>query len=68
MKRPRNACRSVETTSSPQNRAVDGAFLDRTAQLFDQRTGRKLNREDARQIVENVTGFFRLLAEWQNME
>ncbi|MER9124424.1 hypothetical protein NKH81_15245 [Mesorhizobium sp. M0959] len=47
---------------------MDGAFLDRTAQLFEQRTGRKLNREDARQIVENVTGFFRLLAEWQNME
>ena len=66
--RPRNACRSVETTLSPQNCAVDGAFLERTAQLFEQRTGRKLTREDARQIVENVTGFFRLLSEWQNME
>ena len=53
---------------SPNSRAVDGAFLDRTARLFEQRTGRKLTREDARQIVENVTGFFRLLSEWQNME
>ncbi|WP_187331205.1 MULTISPECIES: hypothetical protein [unclassified Mesorhizobium] len=47
---------------------MDDALLDRTAQLFEQRTGRQLTREDARQIVENVTGFFRLLAEWQNME
>ncbi|WP_210242197.1 hypothetical protein [Mesorhizobium sp. B2-5-5] len=52
----------------PHDRAVDRAFLDRTAQLFEQRTGRKLTREDARQIVENVTGFFRLLAEWQNKD
>jgi len=68
MKRPRNACRSIETTLSPENGAVDDAFLDRTAQLFEQRTGRNLTREDARQIVENVTGLFRLLSEWQNME
>ena len=68
MKTTRNACGSVEATLSPPNRAVDDAFLDRTARLFEQRTGRKLNREDARQIVENATGFFRLLAEWQNME
>lgn len=68
MKRPRNVRRSVEETLPPHDRAVDRAFLDRTAQLFEQRTGRKLTREDARQIVENVTGFFRLLAEWQNKD
>ncbi|WP_434722458.1 hypothetical protein [Mesorhizobium sp. RIZ17] len=43
-------------------------MLDRTVELFEQRTGRKLSKENARQIVENVTGFFRLLAEWQDME
>lgn len=30
--------------------------------------GRDLSREDARQIVENVTGFFAILAEWSRAE
>jgi hypothetical protein len=29
---------------------------------------RKLSREDARQIAENVTGFFSILAEWSRAE
>jgi len=29
---------------------------------------RDLSREDARQIVENVTGFFSILAEWSRAE
>jgi len=28
------------------------------------RAGRNLSDEDAREIAENVTGFFRLLLEW----
>jgi hypothetical protein len=30
--------------------------------------GRNLTNEDARQISENVTGFFAILAEWSRLE
>jgi hypothetical protein len=40
---------------------------DRT-QVWQPRLGRDLSREDARQIAENVTGFFAILAEWSRAE
>ena len=43
---------------------MDPLLLDRTIAFWQPRTARKLTREDARQMVENVTGFFRVLAEW----
>ena len=43
---------------------VDPAFLDKTIAFWQPRTTRTLTREDARQIIENATGFFRVLAEW----
>ena len=39
-------------------------FLDKTITFWQPRTTRKLTREDARQMIENATGFFRVLAEW----
>jgi hypothetical protein len=42
-----------------------GKLLDRTLEVWQPRTSRKLTREDARQIVENVNGFFRILLEWE---
>jgi hypothetical protein len=30
--------------------------------------GRALSREEARQVAENVTGFFAILAEWSRAE
>ena len=51
-----------------RRRAVDDALLEKTIQLFQNRTGRTLSKEDARQIVENVTGFFQVLAEWDRAE
>ncbi|KUM25903.1 hypothetical protein AU467_23925 [Mesorhizobium loti] len=64
----RDAGRQVEANQFGRTRAVDNALLDRTVQLFEARTGRSLSKEDARQIVENVSGFFRILAEWQKMD
>ena len=32
------------------------------------RLGRDLSREDARQMAENVTGFFSILAEWSRAQ
>ena len=43
-------------------------LLDRTLQVFQPRTERRLHREDAREIVHNLTGFFRVLMEWEQRE
>ncbi len=39
--------------------------LERTLNLWQPRTCRALDREDARQITENVAGFLRVLLEWE---
>jgi hypothetical protein len=38
--------------------------LEETLQFWRQRTSRTLTHEDARQMVENVTGFFTTLQRW----
>jgi hypothetical protein len=43
-------------------------LIRRTRQVWQPRLGRDLSREDARQITENLTGFFALLAEWSRAE
>ena len=39
-------------------------LIEHTLEVWQPRTSLSLTREDARQIVENVTGFFRLLLAW----
>jgi hypothetical protein len=39
-------------------------LIDRTIKLWHARVEHDLTREDARQIIENVSGFFFLLREW----
>ncbi len=51
----------------PSNAANDN-LIDRTIETWQPRLDRNLSREDARQIVENVTGFFSILAEWARAE
>jgi hypothetical protein len=48
--------------------AANDNLIGRTREVWKPRLGRDLNREDARQIAENVTGFFKLLAEWSRAE
>ena len=48
--------------------AANDNLIERTRQLWSPRFGRDLSREDARQIAENVTGFFAILAEWSRAE
>ena len=43
-------------------------MTDRTHRVWQPRLGRDLSREDARQIAENVAGFFAILAEWSRTE
>lgn len=40
-------------------------ILDKTIAFWQPRTSRRLSREDARQMIENVSGFFSVLAEWE---
>jgi hypothetical protein len=51
----------------PSNAANDN-LIDRTRAVWQPRLGRDLSREDARQITENVTGFFSTLEQWSRAE
>jgi hypothetical protein len=48
--------------------AANCDLIDRTRQVWQPRLGRDLSHEAARQIAENITGFFTLLAEWSKTE
>jgi hypothetical protein len=48
--------------------AANVKLIDRTRKVWRPRIGRNLTNEDARQISENVTGFFAILAEWSRLE
>jgi hypothetical protein len=50
------------------NDNLKNELIGRTREVWRRRLGRDLSREDARQIVENVTGFFSVLAEWSRAE
>jgi hypothetical protein len=52
---------------NPSTPANDN-LIDKTIRLWRPRLRRKLSREDARQIAENVTGFFAILAKWSRAE
>ena len=45
-----------------------GKQIARTRQIWQSRLGRDLTDDDAHQIMQNVTGFFGLLAEWSRAE
>jgi hypothetical protein len=47
---------------------VKADFLDQTVAFWQLRTSQELTREEGRQIVENVTAFFRTLLEWEAAE
>jgi len=46
------------------SRAVINKLVEQTHKVWQPRLQRNLSDEDARQIAENVTGFFAILAEW----
>ncbi len=50
------------------SRAANDNLIEQTIALWQSRLQRDLRREDARQIVENVTGFFKILSEWSRTE
>ena len=44
--------------------AASNNLIEQTYKVWQPRIRRNLTDEDARQIAENVTGFFAILAEW----
>jgi hypothetical protein len=56
------------TTAAAMPTAANDNFLDRTIVLWRHRMGREISREEARQIAENVTGFFSVLHAWSRGE
>jgi hypothetical protein len=54
--------------SHAANDSLKDELIGCTRQVWQQRLGRDLSREDARQIAENVTSFFSILAEWSRAE
>ena len=51
-----------------QSNAANDNLIDRTIETWQPRFNRNLSQEDAQQIVENVTDFFSILAEWSRAE
>ena len=48
--------------------AETGDFIDQTIAVWQKRTERNLTREDGREIIENISGFFSILQEWERKE
>jgi hypothetical protein len=45
-----------------------GKQIARTRQIWQPRLGRDLTEDGVRQILQNATGFFSVLAEWRRAE
>ena len=58
---------AVRSSMKPSH-ATNNNLIDRARQIWQPRVGRNLTHKDARQISENITGFFSILAEWSRGE
>jgi hypothetical protein len=64
-----DACETALTefaAGAPRTEAGD--LIDQTIAIWQKRTERKLTREDGREIIENISGFFSILQEWERKE
>jgi hypothetical protein len=50
------------STGPANDNLIDGAI-----RLWQPRMRRDMSREDARQIIEHVTGFFKVLSKWEQV-
>jgi hypothetical protein len=65
---PRSVGVSHETSPSAGSRALPKPFLEDTLEFWQPNANRTLTHEDAREIVENMTGFFTVLRQWRDAE
>ncbi len=59
---------SVESDSTPSSSYPSADLIQHTIRVWEPRLGRPLSEEDARQILENVVGFFRVLHGWDRKQ
>jgi hypothetical protein len=52
------------TKQSTERRFPSSELIERTVRLWEPRLGRKLSDDDARRIIENAVGYFRILQKW----
>jgi hypothetical protein len=60
--------RESSRNNAPAASVECGDFIDQTIAIWQPRTKRQLTREDGREIIENMTGFFRILQEWDRVD
>jgi len=60
---PVDESRSGSPSGGGETPAVERS--DRTLEVWSRRSTRPLTEEDAREIAENMTGFFRVVLEWK---
>lgn len=65
---PRTVGASHGELPSAGSSAVPESFLEATIEFWQPSAGRDLTHEDAREIVENMTGFFTVLRQWRDAE
>jgi hypothetical protein len=51
-----------------QLNAANDNLIDRTVDTWQSRFDHDISQDDALQIIQNVTGFFSILAEWSRAE
>jgi hypothetical protein len=68
MERREPPVRSSVKSSHAANDNLKNDLRQRTWRVWQPRIARDLSSEDARQIVENVAGFFAVLADWSRLE
>ena len=66
--RPENNRNRRVTGRDDASNGAAGDFIDETVAIWQRRTERQLTREDGREMIENMTGFFRVLQEWDRAE
>ncbi len=66
--RKRRASAKAPPASVKASTPAKDDLIDRTREVWQPRIGRNLTDEDARQISENITGFFTVLAEWSRVD
>lgn len=60
----RTDAKSVVRSSVNRSNPTNKDLIERTLKIWQPRSQRNLSPEDARWMVENITGFFDVLAEW----
>lgn len=47
-------------------KSTESRLIDKTIHLWKHRTGEAISREDAKDMANNIAGFFRVLLEWDH--